>query len=253
MLVGGFGAGAKAVSSAGAGLDLWDLDGGAVTARLDEAVTNQQYPNGNVAPIGALAVTPDGGSVIWASGRYWDSGTRTLGVHRRLDSGHPRPITCLAIAGDRQEVISGSRELEAAQEHRNPPANALRVWNIATAKLVRSLQGHPCGVNDLAVSADGEYVGSAPNPGLYAFQDTAPRVWSLSTGEMLFAFDGHSFTVSAVAFTPDGRLLLSGGGNCFQRYSPESTVKVWDFAGRTLAHNLDRHQGPVVAKNPCHS
>ena len=50
MLMGGFGAGAKAVSSAGAGLDLWDLDGGAVTARLDEAVTNQQYPNGNVAP-----------------------------------------------------------------------------------------------------------------------------------------------------------------------------------------------------------
>ena len=186
--------------------------------------------------------------MIWASGTILGQWDPERGVHRRWDSGHPRPITCLAIAGDRQEVISGSRELEAAQEHRNlREANALRVWNIATAKLVRSLQGHPCGVNDLAVSADGEYVGSAPNPGLYAFQDTAPRVWSLSTGEMLFAFDGHSFTVSAVAFTPDGRLLLSGGGNCFQRYSPESTVKVWDFAGRTLAHNLDRHQGPVVA------
>ena len=121
------------------------------------------------------------------------------------------------------------------------------MWNLVTGELVRLLEGHPCGVNAVAVSVDGEYVVSAPNPGLYAFEDTSPRLWSLSTGEMLRAFERHRFTVSAVAVTPDQRLVISGGGSCFQRYDPDSTIKLSGLATGELARTFVRHDGPVVS------
>ena len=97
-----------------------------------------------------------------------------------------------------------------------------------------------------AIAVHGRLVASAPNPGLYAYQDPAPRVWDMTTGEELHKLEGHRHTVTAVAITPDERLVITGGGNCFQRYEPESTVKLWDARTGKLSRSFETHRGPVV-------
>jgi len=234
-LLAGFAGSRQVVASAGSRLSVWDLDRGTRLHVLDDKPSRGEHA-------GALATTADGRYVVSTPGgslRIWDQETGTV----RWVAGNR--VTTLAFAGS-DRVISGSSHLDTGQYGQYLRSNALRVWDLATGQQIRTLEGRPCGVNALTATSDGRFVASAPNPGLYMFQDARPRLWDVDTGEQLQAFDGHTHTVTAVAITPDQRLLLSGGGNCFQRYDPEFTVKLWDSWTGELRRSFDGHQGPVV-------
>jgi WD40 repeat protein len=92
-------------------------------------------------------------------------------------------------------------------------AGAVKIWDVATGKELRSFQAHPTGILGLAFRADGGALASA---GLH---DRTVKVWDAGTGRELFALRGHNDDVSSFAFTPDGRRVLSAGGDPF---------RVWD-------------------------
>ncbi len=72
----------------------------------------------------------------------------------------------------------------------------LKLWNLKTGRVVRSLQGHTCRVLALAISPSGKRAIS----GSY---DNTLKMWDLRTGEELRTFAGHGGDwVTAVAMTP---------------------------------------------------
>jgi WD40 repeat protein len=79
------------------------------------------------------------------------------------------------------------------------------------------------------------------------YQDPCPRLWNVDTGEHLRPFDGHLHTVTAVAVSPDGRHVVTGGGNCFERYGSEFTVRMWDAETGELRAAVNAHTGPVAS------
>jgi WD40 repeat protein len=227
------------VTFAGGRLAVWDLDSGTRLRELADAGPAYGSFNG-ARPEGGLVVTPDGRYVLLARGSLvtWDQETGDVRTVAANDA------TTLALASDRR-VVTGSSHTNFDREP--VPTNALRVFDIETGRLIHMLFGHPCGVNALAVSGDGRLVASAPNPGLYLYQDPCPRLWDVNTGEHLWKLDSHGHTVTAVAISPDGRHVVTGGGCCFQRYGTEFTVRVSNAETGELRGAIVDHTGPVTA------
>ncbi len=83
--------------------------------------------------------------------------------------------------------------------------NTIRLWNVATGKLVRELKGHEHVVWALDFSADGRRLAS----GGY---DGTVRLWNVASGAELSRATGKSWPMK-VLFTGDGQTLLVAGGN----------------------------------------
>ncbi|HUU69448.1 MAG TPA: hypothetical protein VM186_07980, partial [Planctomycetota bacterium] len=78
----------------------------------------------------------------------------------------------------------------------------LKVWELATGREVRTLEGHSSGVYAVAVTADGRCAVSGS-------EDKMLKVWELATGALVASFTGdHEFECCAVA--PDGCVIVAG-------------------------------------------
>jgi len=113
---------------------------------------------------------------------------------------HDLPVTCVAVSRDGQFALSGSAD------------KTLKLWEIASGRLVQTFQGHTERVLGVAFSPDGRRA-------LSGGADRTVRLWDLSTGKAR-SLEGHAGSVTGVAFSPDGRQALSG--------SNDRTLRLWD-------------------------
>ncbi|MBD2184678.1 WD40 repeat domain-containing protein [Aerosakkonema funiforme] len=109
-------------------------------------------------------------------------------------------FTSVSANGMGKILISGSRD------------RTIKLWNIETAAMIRTLKGHTAAVFSVALCADGSTIASGS-------EDKTVRIWHLETGELLGTFTGHTEQVNAVIFTPDGQSLISA--------SQDKTIKIW--------------------------
>jgi WD40 repeat protein len=100
-------------------------------------------------------------------------------------------------------VASGSKEA------------SVRLWDAASGRQVRVLDGHTAEVRALAFSPDGALLASGS-------EDETVRLWRLPGGEPLLTLRPGSSGAS-LSFTPDGRYLVGGLGN--------GQIKIW-YVGR---------------------
>ncbi|KAI9870263.1 MAG: hypothetical protein M1830_004463, partial [Pleopsidium flavum] len=90
----------------------------------------------------------------------------------------------------------------------------IKVLNVKTGKLVKTLMGHGQDVEDLAVSP------VSPTILASASMDHSIRLWSLDPSQdshpcvLICAGEGHKEGVLTIAFHHTGRYLLSGGLDC---------------------------------------
>jgi WD40 repeat protein len=107
----------------------------------------------------------------------------------------------VAVSPDGRFIVSGSWDC------------TVKVWELESGRLLRSLEGHTDGVRAVAVSPDGRFIVSGSD-------DRTVKVWELESGRLLRSLEGHTGGVRAVAVSPDGRFIISG--------SDDHTIRAWD-------------------------
>src|SRR5207249_813914 len=102
---------------------------------------------------------------------------------------------------DKRTLASGSHD------------SIVRLWDLQTGQLRKTLVGHSGSIYSVAFSPDGSTLASGS-------ADKTIKVWDCSTGRLLETIVGHSDAVLCVAFHPFKQLIASG--------SSDKTVKIWE-------------------------
>ena len=79
----------------------------------------------------------------------------------------------------------------------------ISLWEVATGRCRKILNGHTKFIASMAFSPDGTHLASSSG-------DHSVRLWDLPAGEDGFVIDDRVNTVAITAFSPDGRLLVLG-------------------------------------------
>jgi WD40 repeat protein len=132
---------------------------------------------------------------------------------------HPS-ASVLAFSSDSKTLVSGGDD------------KALKVWNLATGKLKKTIQSPSGKMLSVAISPDGKTIASGGG-------DSMVRIWDLTTGKQKVMLKGHISDIVAVAIRPDGKTLVS--------VSWDAVIKIWDIAtGRLQATYAPFREFPIT-------
>ena len=228
--------GARIASGSGQYLKLWDTPSGVRFFEGDHA---------------RVAYSPDGARLL-AGGRdllkLIDAGT---GQVLHSFAGHSGDVTTVAFSADGKRVLAGigfDGKPDASTDQ-----GKIKVWDVASGRLLRTLRGHGKGVGAAVFTPDGSRIISG---GTY---DVAPdaaigygklRFWNAETGALIRAIDAHHEAVNAVAVSPDGTRVATGSDLdpiSFGLLYQIETIRLWDAASGKLIHTFGGPTTPVHA------
>jgi WD40 repeat protein len=145
--------------------------------------------------------------------------------------GHAQQVNCMALSPDGKTLLTGSFDRTA------------RLWDVATGKELRKLEGQPGGVWS-AVFSPTDAGRAFLTAGMALEQnefvqptDYIPRLWDLAAGKELVRFVGHTEESRSLALSPDGRRLLSA--------SRDRTIRLWDAATGKELRKFEGHTSMV--------
>ncbi|MBW4572740.1 MAG: WD40 repeat domain-containing protein [Tolypothrix carrinoi HA7290-LM1] len=124
-------------------------------------------------------------------------------VLRHTLTGHSEKVTSVVISPDSETLVSGCAD------------KTIKVWNLNTGKLIRTLTEDLGEISSVAVSSDGHFlaVGSCQHP------KSNVKVWNLNSRKLLHTLLGHQKPVNCIAISPDGQILASGSNK----------IKIWNL------------------------
>jgi WD40 repeat protein len=124
-------------------------------------------------------------------------------------------VADFAISGDGKVLVSASGFADPA----------IRVWDAATGRLLRQLDGHTAWVCEVVFSRDGRQLISAAS-------DQTIRFWDTSTWTETRVLRGHTDEVCAVAISPKEQLVASS--------SKDGDLMLWKADGGSAADGYYR-------------
>ncbi|MEG4589431.1 serine/threonine-protein kinase [Microcoleus sp. MOSTC5] len=176
----------------------------------------------NVGSVNAIALSPDGQTLVSASFgtiRIWN--VRTGRLVRTLNSVHSKKsVNTLAVSPNSSIFASGGGD------------NNVILWDLKTGRRMRTIPAHKAVVNAIAFSGDGKTLASGSD-------DKTIRLWNVSTGSRLRTLSGHAGGVNAIALSRDGKTLASG--------SDDKTLRLWNLGTGEVRRIITGHGGPVNA------
>jgi serine/threonine protein kinase/WD40 repeat protein len=143
----------------------------------------------------------------------------------------PDIVPVATLTGSKATIsvaIDGRARLVAANED-----NAVRVWDVRTGALVRTLRGHKGVLARVAVSHDSRTIASASADGVV-------NLWNAETGELSQTFTCDK-PLKLVAFdASDSNVIAAGGGVSVEEGSTGNLLAVcrWNVTRTTLASRL---------------
>jgi|GEM_PF-6670679 len=136
--------------------------------------------------------------------RYWHLG------------GHTAVVNSLAFSPDGKFLASGSRD------------TSIKLWEVKSGKLLRTLTGHKGEVSALTFSRDGALLAS----GGWAWPeyDYSVKLWNPTTGQLLRTFSDPTGGVFSLAFSNDDKLLAAG--------TQGHLIRIWEIATGKLINTF---------------
>jgi WD40 repeat protein len=206
-------------------IKLWEVASGSLVRSL----------TGHTDWVFSVVFSPDGRLLASGSGdktiKLWEVASGSL---VRSLTGHTDWVRSVAFSPDGRLLASGS--CGKRDSYGICIQGEIKLWEVASGRLVRSLTGHTGNVSSVAFSPDGRLLASGS-------WDYTIKLWEVASGRLVRSL-GHTAPVWSVAFSPDGRLLASSG-------SADWTIKLWEVASGRLVRSLG-HTAPVwsVAFSP---
>jgi WD40 repeat protein len=147
-----------------------------------------------------LGSSPDGAALVSLSGdktvRIWErTGGKVLGLVKGVEDDD-----FVVLSPDRSKLAVGART-------KGPPKGpaGIKIFDIASGKLLAQCAGHEVNVTSLTFSPDGTRLAS----GGY---DMTARLWDVATGKEMWRFQGlGSGPAVRLRFTPDGKRVAAVG------------------------------------------
>ena len=145
--------------------------------------------------------------------------------------GHLDSVTCIAISPNGKILVTGSADL------------SIKLWNLQTGALIKTLYGHSDRVASVAISVDGSRLVSSSI-------DDEIILWNLQTAEMLRTLSGNPNweppgTAQSIAVSPDAKILASSGWGSTILLQSLQTGQVL----RTLPGYLSSEQAIAISPN----
>ena len=136
---------------------------------------------------------------------------------------YPNVIT---FAGQRCVALSDDGKLLATVAEKS-----VQVWDVATQRLLHTLQPDVTSVNAIDISPDGKLLAIGGG--------SRVTLWNLAEGTLWRTLEGHEFEVADVEFSPDGKELASAKG----AGATNTEVYLWNLESgqRTLSLPGLRH------------
>lgn len=137
-----------------------------------------------------------------------------------VQMGHAEPVTSVAFSPDGVFLASSSSD------------RTVKLWHVATGRLLRTLAGHTVGASSVAFDPSGTILASADGDGIIRF-------WDTNTGRMLREL-GRTETppprpaIHALAFSPDGSTLAAA--------LSDRRVVLWDVKTGQRGQTLSGHR-----------
>ena len=156
--------------------------------------------------VNGVAFSRDGQFVVAAAGEPGLFGeARLFTVARRLArEGVSRP--------QRQPVLRRAQPRRHRSLATGGYDSAIKLWNVADGKELRTLDGHNGAVFELAFRPDGKVLASASG-------DRTVKLWNVATGERLDTLKESQKELYSLAFSPDGTRLAAAG--------VDNRIRVW--------------------------
>lgn len=162
-----------------------------------------------------IAASPDGKWLATASGDPGQFGSAVLwsvkedgAIERVKDLTETSDaVFALAFSPDSQQIATAGAD------------RAIRFYEVASGKLLGTIEDHADWILDLAYSPDGKRLATAS-------RDKTSKVFDVEKREAIVTFPGHAQPVHAVVFAADGKSVLSAGeDNQIRVWNPEGEAK----------------------------
>lgn len=138
---------------------------------------------------------------------------------------HSLSITASAVSPDGTRLVSGGGD------------KLLKLWDTATGRLLRTMEGHSESISSVAFSPDGARL-------LSASQSATIVLWDAATGGRIRSWAGHRISVTSVAFSPDGKYILSAGSDSGLT---DHTLTLWDAESGQRVRTFEGHAKGVTS------